>query len=219
MNQDDKPIFPRPSEISDEEKQRLHREAGRNLENEERNVFNSGQSIKCPVCQAESRAEAKFCRQCGSNFGSKTFVEPASLVYGPPPMMFDEKTRDDIHTTPVQWSPENQNDKFEEPRLDDIHATAYGPPPMMLDEREESRIPIPVYGPPAMMLDERRDVFPLSKTVPDFKIDNNNLPSPVPVKNESSKNHLVWIIGAVVLAALLFLGLVAIGILFFILSR
>ena len=182
MSQDDKPIFPRSTESSEEEKQRLRREARLNLENEERqfdpNLPNSPPSA-CKICRSENRPGAKFCITCGASLAPDLpkrepppYEPPASIMYGPPPMM----VKDEQH---------------------EIHTTMYGPPPMMMDKPKEYPA-MPMYGLPPIMLDEKYKppVLPAPPVMPMYG------PPPMPVKNDSSPNYLLWggiIAGALVL--------------------
>ena len=69
MSEENKPIFPRSSESSEEEKTKLRQQAKLNLENEEQKfpANQTEQTIICSKCQMESSAQAKFCRFCGNN--------------------------------------------------------------------------------------------------------------------------------------------------------
>jgi hypothetical protein len=197
MTQDNDPIFPRRSERDEEEKQRLYREAGRNLENEERAFAGSEGIVKCASCGAESRAGAKFCRGCGNRF------EPAKRMEDP----FEPK----VMQAPV-----------EPKRMEEPASVVYGPPPVQFKERPDDDIHTTVYGPPPMMLDPAENNLPFPRTEPNLEIDKGSLPeppAPFPAKKDSSDKFLFWIIGAVVLLGLLLITVAAIGILYFMFSR
>jgi ribosomal protein L40E len=152
MSEDDKPIFPRPNETSNEEKQKLYRETKQKLEAEEKTVEASFIKIYCSNCQAENNSNAKFCRVCGRELTSPEIpptifspmqtkeekLSPPPPMYGPPPLEFDEPVAIMYGPAPLMIDEPPPNTE-ELPNLnkltpDEIHTTMYGPAPMLLDE-------------------------------------------------------------------------------------
>ena len=101
MPEDNKPIFPRSTEMSEEKKQELRRKIAVKLENEETDFSASEQKIYCSNCQTTSLVGVKFCRVCGNNLSSSIAPpenEPSedihSSMYGPPPMTLENELDD-----------------------------------------------------------------------------------------------------------------------------
>ncbi|HRH42606.1 MAG TPA: zinc ribbon domain-containing protein [Pyrinomonadaceae bacterium] len=190
MSEDDKPIFPRPNDKSDEEKQKLYQETKQKLENVE-----GGQKINCIYCQTENSFSAKFCRVCGKELilskappSPIEFDEPSSsIMYGPPPTEFDE------NTTKTEEFPNLKT--VQELSPDDIHTTMYGPAPLELEERIDPP-PSIMYGPPVLEITRE-----LPKTLPEInleeagitKVDKGNS-LPLGLNYEEWKDRIPWLI-------------------------
>lgn len=151
MSEDDKPLFPRSDETSEEEKQRLYDEAKDKLEAAEKTAEANLTTVFCTHCQASNNSKAKFCRVCGRELVSpetpppifspmKTKEEefPPLPMYGPPPMKFEEPVAIMYGPAPMLIDePPAKTEELPHPKEltpDDIHTTMYGPAPLVLDE-------------------------------------------------------------------------------------
>lgn len=187
MSEDDKPIFPRPNDKSDEEKHNLYQETSRQLEDAEKTFERNTaeQKTKCVYCQTDNDTNAKFCRSCGQNLSSSKTPIPQSSpikipeedivpVYGPPPNRIDEGMSIMYGPPPTDNLTKTVDLKVDDlkPSPDDIHTTMYGPAPMVLDD--------------------------LPKTKPDLKIEKEN-PLVTGLDYEEWKGRIPWlIIGGVI---------------------
>lgn len=135
MSEDDKPIFPRPTEKSDEERQRLTEETRLRLETQEKSFgsgfSNSSLSI-CSNCGAENSVDSVFCRTCAVPVSKK--INEVADVYGPPPLKIPDRPRTSFNNEP---------------------STVYGPPPMQIQTDYNRPQVMPAYGPPSIGLNNR----------------------------------------------------------------
>ena len=78
MSEENKPIFPRSTESSVDEKAKLRQQAKLNLENEEQKfpVNQTEQTIICPKCQTVSPIHVSFCRVCGTKLDMSAPLPP-----------------------------------------------------------------------------------------------------------------------------------------------
>jgi hypothetical protein len=93
MSEDDKPIFPRPNDKNDQEKQKLYQETRQKLETAE-NEF-ADLMPYCLSCGAKSSPTIKNCLECGAPLEKITspkyqpLSSPIEFMpvpkYGPPP--------------------------------------------------------------------------------------------------------------------------------------
>ncbi|HRH42607.1 MAG TPA: zinc ribbon domain-containing protein [Pyrinomonadaceae bacterium] len=97
MSEKDKPIFPRSSDVDNDEKEKLYKKTAQKLGEEEKseNIFQL-----CSQCWAENPGNSLFCLDCGkplnSYYTALTNLEPVGeppprTMYGPPALMMKDK--------------------------------------------------------------------------------------------------------------------------------
>jgi hypothetical protein len=188
MSEDDRPIFPRSSDKSDDARQDLYQGTGQKLGEAEKTfeIRSAGDRLKCISCQADNDLNSIFCRVCGTRLISSENAD------SPPPL----KTVESI-------SPPNLIDNEPEPKTvelpatnptvkqltpDNIHTTMHGPAPVGIT-----------------------DALPAARTQPTLKFEKQ-ISLPFGLNYDEWKGRIPWLlIGGVfgfLLAAVIILTLV-----------
>ena len=199
MSEDEKPIFPRPTESSDAEKHELRQQAKLNLEAEEQQFQANNDTIKpkiiCANCQTESSAQTKFCRVCGNKLKLPLIPPPTISNNNPPakPEYNEAEPTAELRLTTPAVSTELEQD-YEPAQL------VYGPPNFWLKDESDDNIYTTVYGPPPMRLEAELPI-----TIRNLKIEKEVMPltppMPAPVYgpppmsfNGLKKNKILWLV-------------------------
>ena len=99
MSEKDKPIFPRSSDVNDDEKKKLYQKTAQKLGEEEKseNILQF-----CSQCWAENPGNSLFCLDCGTPLNSYNRAltdmppvgePPPRTLYGPPVFRMEDKEK------------------------------------------------------------------------------------------------------------------------------